>query len=83
MIEVFGWICTAIILAGFVLNSYGKLYPALITWIIGDIGWIVYDLYIDNISHLALSMAIIGINMFGIFNLLKTKRDEDQRLDKH
>jgi hypothetical protein len=83
MIEVFGWICTAIILVGFVLNSYGKLYPALITWIIGDIGWIVYDLYIDNISHLALSMAIIGINVFGIINLIKRKQDEDRRLDEH
>lgn len=83
MIEVFGWLCTAVILVGFILNSYGKLYPALITWIIGDIGWIVYDLYIDNISHLALSMAIIGINVFGIVNLIKKKQDENLRLDEH
>jgi len=83
MIEAFGWLCTIIILAGFVLNSYGRLYPALITWIVGDIGWIVYDVFIDNISHLALSMAIIGINVFGIVNLLKKKRNEDHRLDEH
>ena len=76
MIEVFGWLCTATVLLGFILNSYGKLLPALIIWIVGDVGWIVYDIFINNISHLALSAAIIGINVFGIYNVMSRKRSD-------
>lgn len=71
MIEILGWVSTALILLGFILNAKGKLYYAMITWIIGDIGWIVYDFFINNFSHLALSLVIIAINVYGIINLKK------------
>ena len=44
-------------------------------WIIGDIGWITYDFFIDNISHLVLSVVIISINLYGIFNIKKMQKD--------
>jgi len=71
MIEILGWVSTALVLIGFGLNAKGKFYHAMITWIIGDIGWIIYDFYIINFSHLALSLVIIAINIYGIINLKK------------
>lgn len=75
MIEVLGWISTALVLAGYILNARNIRTGAMITWICGDIGWIVYDVFIDNISHLVLSFIIISINIYGIFNLKKLKKD--------
>lgn len=83
MIDILGWTSTCLVLIGFVLNSRQKYMYAMITWICGDIGWIVYDFFIDNFSHLVLSLVIISINVYGIlfnanFNLkqylLKIKR---------
>ena len=71
MIELLGWLSTALVLLGFVFNSKGKYTLAMITWIVGDIGWITYDFYIDNLSHLVLSAVIISINIYGIYNLKK------------
>ena len=73
--ELFGWICTIIIVIGFILNSIGKLKYAIYVWIIGDIGWILYDISIRNYSHLALSIVIIIINVYGLYKL---KENEDK-----
>ena len=71
MIEILGWLSTAIVLIGFIFNAKGKYNWAMITWIVGDIGWISYDLFIDNFSHLVLSLVIISINVYGIVILKK------------
>ena len=81
IIDIFGWICTCIILAGFILNSYAKHTHAIVAWIVGDIGWIIYDIYISNISHMALSAAIIGINIIGLHTISKRKMNESNNLD--
>ena len=73
--ELFGWICTIMIVIGFILNSIGKLKYAIYVWIIGDIGWILYDISIRNYSHLALSIIIIVINVYGLY---KIKENEDK-----
>jgi hypothetical protein len=39
-------------------------------WCVGDLGWIVYDIHINNLSHATLSLIIILINLFGIYKLL-------------
>lgn len=69
MIEILGWFSTLLVLIGFVLNAKKQLYWALIIWIIGDIGWIIYDIAIDNYSHCTLSTIIILINGYGILNI--------------
>ena len=74
MIETLGWISTALVLAGYILNARQFSKSAMIAWILGDIGWITYDFYIDNFSHLVLSSVIIAINLYGIWNLLSKKK---------
>lgn len=73
MIEIVGWISTLLVLIGYVLNAKCYTKPAMVAWIIGDIGWILYDCFIDNYSHLALSAIIITINLYGIWNSLSPK----------
>lgn len=74
MIEMLGWFSTALVLAGYILNAQQFSRAAMIAWIIGDIGWITYDFYIDNFSHLVLSLVIIIINLYGIWNLLSKNK---------
>jgi len=70
MIETLGWISTALVLFGYVLNARQYSKQAMVAWIVGDVGWITYDFYIDNFSHLVLSLVIIAINLYGIWNFL-------------
>ena len=71
MIEVLGWTSTVLVLLGYVLNAKMRYQAAMIVWIVGDIGWITYDFYIDNFSHLVLSIVIISINVYGMYNIKK------------
>ena len=74
MIETLGWFSTALVLVGYILNARQFSTAAMIAWIVGDAGWITYDFYIDNFSHLVLSSVIIAINLYGIWNLLSKKK---------
>jgi|TARA_R110000823_G_scaffold277066_2_gene395606 hypothetical protein len=69
MIENLGWISTVLVLVGYILNANTKTKYAMIAWIVGDTGWIVYDYLINNFSHLTLSAVIIAINVYGIYRL--------------
>lgn len=71
MIEILGWASTLLVLAGYIANALSYRRTAMLTWITGDIGWIVYDLYIDNLSHMVLSFIIISINLYGIIRSKK------------
>lgn len=73
MIQVLGWICTGLVLSGYILNSREKFKPALIIWCIGDLSWIIYDYFISNWSHAVLSSTIILINIYGIYR--KRRKD--------
>ncbi len=64
MIEILGWVSTALVLIGYILNARNIRSGAMIAWIVGDIGWIVYDIFIANISHMVLSFIIISINLY-------------------
>ena len=75
MIEVLGWTSTALILLGYIFNAKMKYRAAMITWIVGDIGWITYDFFITNISHLVLSAVIISINLYGIYQQKQVQKD--------
>lgn len=69
MVQILGWLSTILVLVGFILNANKKLKFALIIWIIGDVGWIVYDYLINNWSHATLSTVIILINLFGLYKI--------------
>ena len=74
MIEILGWLSTLLVLAGYILNAQKLTKYAMVTWIIGDIGWVTYDFFIYNISHLMLSFIIITINIYGIWNICKKQK---------
>jgi len=63
MIDTFldslGWVSTVLILCGYYFNSVDKRKTAFVTWIVGDLGWVVYDVFIMNWSHMVLSFVII------------------------
>jgi len=71
MIEALGWISTVLILLGYILNAKMHYRAAMIIWIVGDIGWVTYDFFIANLSHLVLSLVIISINLYGIYQQKK------------
>ena len=75
MIELLGWTSTALVLLGYILNAKTKFKAAMVVWIVGDIGWITYDFFITNISHLVLSAVIISINLFGIYQQKKAQKE--------
>ena len=74
MIELLGWFSTALVLLGYICNARQLTYIAMIAWIVGDTGWIVYDFFIDNFSHLVLSFVIISINVYGMYNIKKAEK---------
>lgn len=71
IIEILGWISTILILVGYWFNANDNRKVAFTTWIIGDIGWITYDVFIANWSHLVLSAIIIGMNVYGMYRIHK------------
>ena len=74
MIEILGWASTGLVLLGYICNAQRLTMYAMIAWIIGDTGWIVYDFFINNISHLVLSFVIISINVYGMYNIKRTEK---------
>ena len=72
LISLLGWVSTALVLLGFGANAYGTRVLAIVIWIVGDIGWISYDLLIMNYSHMVLSIIIIFINLIAINRLWKS-----------
>jgi len=74
LIQLLGWLSTSMILLGAVVNARGKSLMAMVIWIIGDIGWTIYDIFINNYSHLTLCIIIILINLYGIYRAWKLKK---------
>ena len=61
MIENLGWISTVLVLLGYILNSNEKPRHAMIAWIIGDTGWIVYDYLINIHSPILISQILLNV----------------------
>jgi hypothetical protein len=74
-----GWWSTFIVLLGFWANSKNERNAAFILWIVGDVGWIIYDVFINNWSHMTLSAVIIALNIFGIYN---NNKHDNKRISK-
>lgn len=72
-IDVLGWIATILVLFGYWLNANGKYKMAMAIWIVGDMGWITYDIIRGIYPHLGLSSVIIILNIYGIFKIIKSK----------
>jgi len=74
MIELVGWISTWLLLFEYIFNSRMKYKLALLSWISGDVGYIFYNIKIDNYSHLFLCITLIIINIYGMYNVLKNEK---------
>jgi hypothetical protein len=74
MIDLLGWVSTGLVLIGYIFNARQYTLYAMIAWIIGDTGWIVYDFFINNFSHLVLSLVIITINVYGMYIIYKQRK---------
>jgi len=74
MIEILGWVGTVLVLIGYWANSNLQHRLAMTTWIAGDVIWITYDVFIENWSHMILSLVIIGINIYGIYKIITNGR---------
>ena len=75
MITLLGWICTILVVLGYYLNARQNQKIAFLVWIVGDVGWIIYDYFIDNWSHATLSTIIIIINFYGIYKKKYEQKD--------
>ena len=73
MVDIIGWVATGLVLIGYWLNSNRLHYHAMAVWIVGDIGWITYDVMRSIYPHLTLSAVIILLNLYGIYKILKNK----------
>ena len=83
-IDALGWVASAGIVIGFLLNSNRKVLQAFLVWIVADFMWIYYDYLIGNWSHASLSTLIIFMNLYGIWKLKKdTPLDLDKAMRKH
>ena len=74
MIEILGWVGTVLVLIGYWANSNLQHRLAMTTWIAGDVIWITYDVFIENWSHMVLSLVIIIINIYGIYKIIANGR---------
>ena len=74
LIEIIGWSSTILVLCGYWFNANNKRAYAFTTWIVGDIGWVTYDICIQNWSHLGLSATIISLNIFGMIQIYKNNK---------
>jgi|LakMenEpi03Aug12_release.lakeMendotaPanAssembly.Ray.scaffolds.fasta_scaffold24705_8 hypothetical protein len=72
--EVIGWVSTLLVLIGYWLNANAKYRLAMMVWIVGDVGWITYDIIRGIFPHLALSSVIIILNLYGIYKIIKNNR---------
>lgn len=74
MYEVVGWLGTLLVLVGYWLNAKQYHKHAMYVWIFGDVCWITYDIYRGIYPHLTLGIFILTLNLYGIHNILKTKK---------
>ena len=75
MTDIIGWVATGLVLLGYWLNANRYYRQAMYIWIVGDIGWITYDILRGIYPHLTLSAIIIMMNIYGIYKILNNKLD--------
>lgn len=81
--EYLGWAATFIVLLGFWLNAKRYVLSACVSWIIGDIGWVIYNIHISNWSHMTLAGIIVIINSYAIYNILQDRSIETKKIKNY
>ncbi|MBT3479631.1 MAG: hypothetical protein HOA15_02770 [Candidatus Marinimicrobia bacterium] len=64
MIELLGWIATALLLIGYYLNAKKNLNSWLV-WLVGNSVMLIYALFINSYSVAFLSVVLVFLNIYG------------------
>jgi nicotinamide riboside transporter PnuC len=72
MINNLSWIITALSVGGAIYNARGKVFGFYI-WIVANIAWIAFDIYIKSYSQAALFAVYTIISVYGIYTWKKNK----------
>ena len=63
-VELVGWIGTVMIIYGYYFNAK-KIKTCFIIWGLGNIAFLIYALLIDAPPQVAISIFVIGMNVYG------------------
>jgi nicotinamide riboside transporter PnuC len=66
------WAIVPLSLLGGVLNAKAKIQGYYV-WIVANLLWVAFDIYIDNYAQAALMLTYTGISAFGIYSWRKQK----------
>jgi nicotinamide riboside transporter PnuC len=72
MIDNLSWIITGLSIIGAIYNAKGKIFGFYI-WIIANLLWVGYDLYIQSYSQMVLFVVYTIISGYGIWQWKKRK----------
>ena len=69
-VELIGWVATALLLIGYYLNA-NKQISSWSFWFIGNATMLAYALLIQSYSVACLSLALMGLNIYGYISWKK------------
>ena len=72
IIEILGWVATTILLIGYFLNARKQTISWLF-WIVGNTILGIYAYLISSMSVVALSVILVGLNIYGFYSWKKDK----------
>ena len=72
IIEILGWVATTILLIGHFLNARKQTISWLF-WIVGNTIMGIYAYLISSMSVVALSVILVGLNIYGFYSWKKDK----------
>jgi len=72
MIDNLSWIITGLSIIGAIYNAKGKIFGFYI-WIIANLLWVGYDLYIQSYSQMVLFVVYTIISGYGIWQWKKKR----------
>lgn len=70
------WIFAAFSIAGAILNARKKISGFYI-WCVGNIGWVVYDVLIEEYAQATLFLFFTFINIYGIIKWRKVNGQQN------
>jgi len=72
LINSFGWVGFLLILFGYYFNAKKKIYCFFI-WGVGNTIYFIYGYIIDALPVMAMSIFILGMNIYGYFSWTNKK----------
>ena len=64
IVDLIGWLGTALIMLGYIFNAK-KNKVCFLIWGFGNIAFLIYGYFINAIPQIAISVFVIGMNVYG------------------